>query len=160
MPVSNPISPQRQILHFVGLAVTALGFLSFMSVFVTAAFFSDRGEATMPQRAVGGFILMMIGTALMGLARGGAAGAGLFLDPKRARKDLEPWARLSGGLQKDALDEMGVNIPHIVDALTNRTTASGETFADRLRGLHALYKEGILSEEEYLREKQELLDKA
>jgi hypothetical protein len=27
------------------------------------------------------------------------------------------------------------------------------------RGLHALYKDGILSEEEYRREKQELLDR-
>ena len=104
---------------------------------------------------------MMIGGGFLCiLAIGGVAGSGFNLDPDQARKDLEPWARLHGGLQKDALDEMGINIPHIVDALTNRTTASGETFADRLRSLHALYKEGILSEEEYLREKQELLDQA
>jgi hypothetical protein len=157
--VRNLISPQRKSLFRVGQVIAGLGVLSFLSVFVSAAF-GIGGEGTMPQRAVGGFIMMIGGGALCTLAIGGAAGSLLSLDPEQARKDLEPSARLSGGLQKDALDEMGVNIPHIVESLTKRTTASGETFADRLRGLHALYKEGILSEEEYLREKQELLDKA
>jgi len=157
--VPNLISSQRKTLFRVGQIIAGLGLLSFLSVFVSAAF-GIGGESTMPQRAVGGMIMMIGGGFLCVLAIGGAAGSGFNLDPDQARKDLEPWARLHGGLQKDALDEMGINIPHIVDALTNRTTANGETFADRLRSLHALYKEGILSEEEYLREKQELLDKA
>jgi hypothetical protein len=36
---------------------------------------------------------------------------------------------------------------------------AGETLEQRLRSLHALYKHGILSEEEYRREKQEILDR-
>jgi hypothetical protein len=61
---------------------------------------------------------------------------------------------------------MGVDVPKIASALTgalaNRPldAATGETFEQRLRGLYALYKDGILSEEEYRREKQDLLDKA
>ncbi len=155
----NPISPQRQILHRVGLIIAGLGVLSFLSVFVTAAF-GIGSEGTASQRAVGGFLMIIAGGAMSTLARGGPAGVGLLLDPERARKDLEPWARLSGGLKKDELDEMGINIPAIVESLAGRTTSTGESFEQRLRGLHALYKDGILSEAEYQREKQELLNQA
>ena len=164
--MSNPISPQRKSLHKVGLIVAGLGLLSFLSVFVSEAM--EFGEfnnfeanaRSSAMRGVVGMIMMIAGGAMVVLAVGGRAGSGLSLDPEQARKDLEPWARLGGGLQKDALDEMGVDIPKIVDSLANRTTATGETFAERLRNLHALYKDGILTEAEYLREKQELLDQA
>jgi hypothetical protein len=164
--VPNPISPQRKQLNAVATIVSIIGLVLFLSTFVSAALsfgdFSnfDSNVRSMSLRAVVGMIMMIAGGAMKALAYGGAAGSGLTLDPDQARKDLEPWARLRGGLTKDQLDEMGINIPHIVESLTNRTTASGETFADRLRSLHALYKEGILSEEEYSREKQEILDQA
>ncbi len=160
------ISPQRKRLYRVGQVVAGLGLLSFLSVFVSAALnfgdftdFESRGRS-MAVRAVGGMLAMIGGGALIVVAVGGAAGSGFNLDPEQARKDLEPWARLSGGLQKDALDELGVDVPRIVDALTSRATASGETFEERLRGLHALYQDGILSREEYEREKRELLEQA
>ena len=57
---------------------------------------------------------------------------------------------------------MGVDVPGIASALTgalaNCDAAPGESLEQRLRGLHDLYKDGILTEEEYRREKQELLD--
>jgi hypothetical protein len=110
-------------------------------------------------RAVGGIFMIIAGMAIAGIGAAGAAGSGLNLDPEKAREDLEPWARLQGGLTKASLDEMGVDLPKITAALGGTKTATSETFEERLRGLHALYKDGILSEEEYLREKQELLDR-
>jgi hypothetical protein len=161
---NRQISPQRKSLYHAGQIVAAVGLLSFLSVFVSAALnfgdftdFESRGRS-MAMRAFGGMIMIVAGGALMEFAFGGVAGSGLKLDPEQARRDLEPWARMSGGLQKDALDEMGIDIPAIVDKLGGRTTAAGETFEQRLRGLHALYKDGILNREEYEREKRELLD--
>jgi hypothetical protein len=145
--------------------MAAIGLLMFLSVFVSAAlhfgdFSNFESDArSMGLRAVGGMLLMIAGMATLMVGAAGAAGSGLNLDPEKAREDLEPWARLQGGLTKASLDEMGVDLPKITDALAGKKTASGETLEARLRGLHALYKDGILSEEEYRREKQELLNR-
>jgi hypothetical protein len=161
---NRQISPQRKTLYRIGQIVAGLGLLSFLSVFFSFAMhfgdFSDfeaQGRS-MALRAVAGMIMMIAGGFLMTVAFGGAAGSMLNLDPEQARKDLEPWARLSGGLKREELHEMGIDIPGIVDKLAGRTTASGESFEERLRGLYALYKDGILSREEYEREKRELLE--
>jgi hypothetical protein len=153
------ISPQRKTIYRVGQIMVGVGLVSFLSVFLSVAL-GGGFSSTIPLRAFGGIILIMGGSFLCKLGFGGAAGSLFNLDPEQARKDLEPWARMSGGLQKDALDEMGIDIPAIVGSLAGRTTANGETFEQRLRGLHALYKDGILSREEYEREKRELLDGA
>jgi hypothetical protein len=166
--INRHITPNRKALFRAGQILAALGLLSFLSVFVSAALnfgdFSNFESDTrsMAIRAVGGMIAMITGGALCTVGAAGVAGSMLSLDPEQARKDLEPWARMSGGLQKASLEEMGVDVPKIATALTgglgNAASASGETLESRLRGLHALYKDGILSEEEYNREKQELLD--
>jgi hypothetical protein len=162
------ITPQRKALFRAGQILAALGLLSFLSVFVSAAFnfgdFSNFESDTRltALRAFGGMIAMIAGGALCTVGAAGVAGSMLTLDPEQARKDLEPWARMSGGLQKASLEEMGVDVPKIAAALTGgldkNASISGETLESRLRGLHALYKDGILSEEQYQREKQELLD--
>jgi hypothetical protein len=172
--MSREISPDRKSLYTVGLVVSIIGGLMFAStIFSAIANFGDFTDFTgrarsMGFRAFGGMGLLVVGTMLRNLAARGAAGSGLRLDPEGARRDLEPWSRMSGGMTKDALDEMGVDVPKIVDSLTGRDassssnvepTAAGETLEQRLRGLHALYKDGILSEEEYRREKQEILDR-
>jgi hypothetical protein len=36
------------------------------------------------------------------------AGSGTVLDPKLARRDLEPYSRMAGGMVKDALEEADV----------------------------------------------------
>jgi hypothetical protein len=163
------ITPQRKALFRAGQILAALGLLSFLSVFVSAAFnfgdFSNFESDTRltALRAFGGMIAMIAGGALCTVGAAGVAGSMLTLDPEQARKDLEPWARMSGGLQKASLEEMGVDVPKIAAALTNgvgtgNAATSCETLESRLRGLHALYKDDILSEEQYQREKQELLD--
>jgi hypothetical protein len=158
------ITPERKALFRAGQIIGVLGLVSFLSVFVSAALnFGDFSNfeadtRSMMLRGVIGMIMMIAGGALTTVGIAGAAGSMLNLDPEQAREDLEPWARMQGGLTKASLDEMGVDIPKIAGALTGGAGKSGETMEQRLRGLHALYKDGILSEEEYLREKQELLD--
>jgi hypothetical protein len=164
--MSREISPERKSLYHLGLVVSILGGLLFASVFVT--FFMRFGDFTdiagrarsEGLRAFLGMALLVIGTMIRNVAARGAAGAGLTLDPTQARRDMEPWSRMSGGMTKDALDEMGVNVPKIVDSLAGRgATSAGETLEQRLRSLHALHKDGLLSDAEYEREKQELLDR-
>lgn len=87
----------------------------------------------------------------MGIGRAGLAGSGVVLDPQRAREDLEPWSRMAGGMVKDTLDEAGISL--------GGSTRNEPDFADRLRKLHALKEEGILTEEEYQRKKEEILER-
>jgi hypothetical protein len=95
--------------------------------------------------------MFMSGSVLMVLGRAGLAGSGVVLDPERAREDLEPWARMAGGMMKDGLDEAGI--------VVGTPAGKRADFAQRLRELHALHQEGILSNEEYAREKAEVLER-
>lgn len=167
--MSLEISPQRKSLYKIGMATSAIGGLMILSTFVTFLWhfgdFSDFDAHARSDgfRAVGGMVLLIAGGFMMTLAARGPAGSGLTLDPNRAKEELEPWARMGGGLQKAALDEMGIDVPKIATALTSGLSGAGhaaeQSLEERLRGLHALYKDGILTEPEYLREKQELLDR-
>jgi hypothetical protein len=68
------------------------------------------------------------------------------LDPEQARRDLEPLNRSRGAMVKDALDEADIHL--------------GQTampFDEKLRRLHALQKDGLISESEYQSAKQRLL---
>ena len=64
----------------------------------------------MSLRAVGGMVLLMVGGLACGIGARGLAGTGVVLDPDRARRELEPFSRMSGGMIKDALDEANVNL--------------------------------------------------
>jgi hypothetical protein len=59
-------------------------------------------------RALIGMVLMVVGGGMMKVGARGWAGAGVLLDPEQARKDLEPWARMGGGIAQDALSEIDV----------------------------------------------------
>lgn len=153
------ISDERRALYYLGLLLTLIGFLSFGSVFVTGALNFGNFENFTGQvqsaafRAIAGMAMMMLGGVLTAVGRAGLAGSGVVLDPERARGDMEPWSRMAGGMLKDTLDEAGIEIGKRRDA-----PAAAPEFADRLRKLHALREEGILTEEEYQREKAEILD--
>jgi hypothetical protein len=58
--------------------------------------------------AVVGFILLIIGGGLMQVGKAGLAGAGIILDPERARQEQEPFSRMDGGMLHDKLDEAGL----------------------------------------------------
>lgn len=107
----SQIPPERKALYYGGLLLVCAGFLLFISTFITGlAHFGDfdnfqgrvRSEGF---RAFGGMILMIIGTALSRIGARGWAGAGIILDPEKAREDVEPWSRMAGGVVQDALSE-------------------------------------------------------
>ncbi|MCX6878662.1 MAG: SHOCT domain-containing protein [Verrucomicrobia bacterium] len=153
MPQRN-ISPERQGLYYFGMLLTGVGLLLFLSTFVS--FISNFGDFTDfrgrsqsgMMRAFGGMICMGIGQFIMRLGRSGVAGSGLKLDPQEARRDLEPWSRLSGGMLRDTLDEAGVDL-------------SGQSkempFDEQLRRLESLKRDGLVSEAEYAEAKRKIL---
>ena len=59
-------------------------------------------------RAVGGIVLFITGIVITKAGALGAAGSGLILNPRRARKDLSPYSRMVGGMIKDGLEESGL----------------------------------------------------
>lgn len=153
MPQYN-ISPERQGLYYFGMALAGIGVLLFLSTFVTFIYhfgdFSDfdgraRSEGI---RAFGGIICIGIGQFMMHLGRSGVAGSGLKLDPQEARRDLEPWSRMTGGMIKDTLDEVGVD-------LSGRPKEM--PFDEQLRRLEALKRDGLVSEAEYAAAKAKIL---
>jgi hypothetical protein len=153
MPQRN-ISPERQGTYYFGMILTGVGMLLFLSTFVgfIANFgdftdFHGRAQSGM-MRAFGGIVCIGIGQFLMRLGRAGMAGSGLKLDPQEARRDLEPWSRMTGGMLKDTLDEAGVDL-------------SGESkdmpFDEQLRRLDVLKRDGLVTEAEYAAAKSRIL---
>jgi hypothetical protein len=109
------ISDSRKAAYYIGGAISLVGMLLFMSVFVTSAlhfgdFANFEGRATSEMsRAIGGMILMMVGKFLQSIGQRGLAGAGVILDPEQAREDLQPYSRMAGGIINHALQETSLN---------------------------------------------------
>ena len=61
-------------------------------------------------RAIGGMVLIIVGQVIASIGAKGLAGSGIKLDPEQARKDLEPYSRMAGGMVKDALEEADINL--------------------------------------------------
>ena len=103
--------------------------------------------------AIAGVVCITAGQGLMRLGRSGAAGSGLKLDPEQARRDLEPWNRMAGGMLRDTLDEAGINL--------NRSAPDGGElpFDEQLRRLEALKRDNLLSEAEYNAARRRILEK-
>lgn len=157
--IRRQISPERKGLYYCGMILAVLGFLAFGSTFVSAAMhFGDFTDfvgrsRSMFARAIIGMGLMIGGTLLMNLGRRGVAGSGLKLDPEESRTDLEPWSRMTGGMVKDAMDEAGIK-------LGNPPPPEELPFDERLRRLHQLRQDGLISEPEYAAAKKKILDEA
>jgi hypothetical protein len=157
--VRRSVSGERKAVFYVGMGLMGLGFLTFMSIFVTAAlnfgnFDNFNGQASSFMiRAILGMGMMMAGTFCMVVGRMGLAGSGVVLDPERAREDVEPWSRMTGGVIKDVLDESGIDLGQ-----RRREVDAEPDYTEKLRKLHALFQDGILTEEEYQREKAEILE--
>ena len=103
-PNRGEIPPARRGVFYAGLALSGLGLLIFLSVFLSAALhfgdfrgFEDRTRG-FAVRTVVGMVLMILGGALTRLGARGLAGSGVLLDPEKAGRDLSPWARLRGRL--------------------------------------------------------------
>jgi hypothetical protein len=106
---SKEISQGRKMLYYGGMALMAIGFLLFLSVFFTG--FSRMGNPMsfiqgpgFMSRGLVGFVMIIAGAVLRGIGARGAAGSGLVLDPNRAREDLAPYTSALGGMARDAMD--------------------------------------------------------
>lgn len=153
------ISPERKAIFYIGMAVGVIGFLCFISTFFSAASsfgdfsnFEQRGRS-MGTRSVVGMVMMIAGGIMANIGRKGLAGAGVKLDPEEARRDVEPWARMTGGVVKDALDEAGIK-------LGDKPSAAELPFDERLRRLQKLHDDGLVSEQEYESTKKKILERA
>jgi len=114
IPPKRELTPERKAVYYTGLGIGILGAILFFSVFISGALsfgdFSNFEERTrsMAVRAVTGFILIFIGGIIATIGARGAAGSGIILDPQQARKDLEPFNRMAGGMINDAISEVDV----------------------------------------------------
>lgn len=154
------ISEGRQTAYYLGTIIMVIGGLLFLSVFITGALnfgnfdnFEERGSSEF-LRAIIGMVLIVIGAVVKDIGAKGFAGSGVILNPEDAREDLEPWSRMAGGVVKDAVDEAGINL----SGITSHEDNSDLPFDEKLRRLHKLYEDGILSEIEYQREKAKILE--
>jgi hypothetical protein len=157
--VQRRVPPERKAFFYIGMAVGVVGLLCFISTFFSSVSnfgdftnFEQRGRS-MGTRAVLGMVLMVAGGFLMRVGRMGLAGSGVKLDPEEARRDVEPLARITGGVIKDAMDEAGIKLggPPPNEELP---------FDERLRRLQKLREDGLISEEEYEGTKKRILENA
>jgi len=155
------ISPERKALYYVGNAVSLGGIICFFSGFLLMVsnfgnfdHFEERGRTT-GVRCVLGIMLAVGGQFIARVGRMGAAGSGLKLDPQEARRDVEPWSRMTGGVIKDTLDEAGLQFG-------GRGGGPGKDlpFDERLRRLRKLRDDGLVSAEEYEATKKKILEGA
>ena len=109
--MSQNISQARKTAFYAGMAVSAVGALIFLSIFLTLAMnfgnFENFGGQmrSFAIRGIAGVSLVIIGQVIWIVGARGLAGSGLVLNPKQARKDLEPYTRMAGGMLHDALEE-------------------------------------------------------
>ncbi len=114
--MAKQISNGRKTAYYVGIGLMILGGLLFASTFVTfilnfGSFDNFEGRAISGMlRAFGGMVLLVIGGILRGIGALGVAGSGVKLDPQQAKEELEPYARMTGGIIKDALDESEIKL--------------------------------------------------
>lgn len=157
-----PISPERKIVFYAGQVIGIVGLVTFLSVFLSVAtsirdvrdpFEARSHVSSMVTRAITGFIMIGIGGALVSVGRKGLAGSGMTLEPEQARRDVEPWSRMTGGIVKDVLDEADVKLGSSRDD-------SELPFDERLRRLRKLHDDGLVSDAEYESTKKKILDNA
>jgi hypothetical protein len=98
-----------------------------------------------PATALLGMALMAIGQMVRTAGAQGLAGSGVILDPEQARKDLEPWNRMKGGMVQDAASEVEV-VNKFADHLDHEAEEEPapemkEVVKIRCRACHALNDE-------------------
>lgn len=167
---NRQVSEERKAVYYIGTVLMVIGFITFFSTFfvfgrmalglmsnhsieVGAGAF-ESGFISFITRPIIGIILIIVGGGLRTLGMRGLAGSGVILDPEKAREDLEPWTRMAGGMVGDAVDESGINLGQAL----HQNNGEGMPFDEKLRRLHKLHEDGIITDNEYEREKQRILD--
>ena len=101
---NREISTERKIMYYGGNLIMIIGIILFLSVFFhffglfsnieTLSPDTSFGDVMSPMvRAPIGMVLMVAVQAISNIGKKGLAGSGVKLDPKEARKDLEPFSR-------------------------------------------------------------------
>ena len=117
--MSGKISDERKMAYYLGNGLSVLGFFLFISsFFVIVSQFGQRSDFIQIDAiamkfmffAVGGMICTVAGRFIARIGVRGLAGSGVILDPEQAREDLAPYARMTGGIVKDALDEAQIHL--------------------------------------------------
>ncbi len=111
-PPRNRISDSRKTMYYGGMAMSVVGLLTFLSLFLIFpnphngfGNFENSMQSFL-LRGISGMALMIAGGALQQAGKRGLAGSGVVLDPEQARRDVEPWSRMAGGVVDDALGEV------------------------------------------------------
>ncbi|MDF2609596.1 MAG: hypothetical protein K0R92_1070 [Lachnospiraceae bacterium] len=138
------ISNSRKTLYYIGMIITIIGVILFLSVFFSFANISKSSMnfnyqgTTDPSfsNAILGMVLIVIGSIMMNIGAKGAAGSGLILDPEKTREDLRPYNEAKGGMINDVIEN--------IDALDHITTPHTEKEVIKIKCRNC----GILNEED------------
>ncbi|HHY87500.1 MAG TPA: SHOCT domain-containing protein [Chloroflexi bacterium] len=149
---TRDVSPDRKAAYYLGMGLMGIGFLVFLSNFFVAFGGGFPSMEGMMARALIGMGLIVFGAFLRSIGARGLAGSGVVLDPQQARRDVEPWSRMAGGMLQDAVEEAGLK-----DALGAGQAGGELPFDEKLRRLEKLRQDGLITESEYRRKREEIL---
>ncbi|MEZ5977555.1 MAG: zinc ribbon domain-containing protein [Planctomycetota bacterium] len=147
--MARRISSERKFAYYFGAALSVVGFLVFLSGgfevvshMSTGPSFGDQPDpAKVFTRAIIGMVLFVGGGFVRSIGARGLAGSGVVLDPERARGELEPYSRMSGGMLKDGLDEAGVDIGDVARNLGGSERRGGPVVMIKCRACGKLNEE-------------------
>ena len=140
------ISDERKAAYYIGAAMQVLGLILFGSTFASfACHFGDFGLGpgfgkSLAVRTFGGMGLIIAGVFVRQIGARGLAGSGVILDPEQARRDVEPWSRMAGGVINDTLSEVEP-VQKIADKLSGESESSNQVIKVRCRSCDALNDE-------------------
>ncbi len=105
------LSNQRKVTYYIGMGMTVLGFILFISIFFSVAGMMNSDPFSSPRmpsfsNPIIGMLLMIGGQFLMRLGARGAAGSGILLDPDKAREDFKPYTEAAGGMINDVMENI------------------------------------------------------
>lgn len=110
----SKLTTERKATYYIGMGMTILGFILFISFFFSIASFM-RGPGPFmgnsgPNFAIPvvGMLLIISGQIVMNIGAKGAAGSGLILDPEKAREDLKPFNEAKGEMINDVISNIDV----------------------------------------------------
>jgi hypothetical protein len=112
--MSQQITPERKATYYLGMVLIIVGvitiiisMISFMNSFGNHTTISQGAPAPMYPFFIG-MIIIGVGSIIQNIGKRGMAGSGAVLDPAQARRDLEPYSRMAGGMIQDALEEASI----------------------------------------------------
>jgi hypothetical protein len=178
------ISKERQQMYYIGNGISIFGLLLFLSTFfmstkpANVTFPANSAllnfEETSKQmnrmhseassqmnaimaRSIIGILFMLGGQVVARAGKRGLAGSGIILDPVQARKDVEPWSRMAGGVVNDVIEEIKP-IFQPKASIENQENQAQRPASERLKELESLRDQGMLTGTEYEAKRREIIE--